>query len=156
MQKGRRICSEAMRQHGDIAGKIRAKDECIEFYGKSIDIFIGNVRDKLRSLVDNIDFSQLWPLCCLCYFSGLSIWKWLDSKNKSSHRMTNPMAISAYLMVIYNYSDSSFCFLALLAIDYYYYHWWTCRIKTPTLKNTAKQTYHPRSRLKTVRSLTNQ
>ena len=59
MQKGRRICSEAMRHHGDIAGKIRAKDECIEFYGKGIGIFIGNVRNKLRSLVDNIDFSQL-------------------------------------------------------------------------------------------------
>ena len=59
MQKGRRICLEAMRQHGDITEKIKAKDECIEFYGKGIDIFIGNVRNKLRSLVDNIDFSQL-------------------------------------------------------------------------------------------------
>lgn len=49
-----------MKQHSDIDSKIKAKDECIQFYHKSIDIYLGNVRDKLRSLVDNIDFSQLW------------------------------------------------------------------------------------------------
>ena len=59
MQKGRRICSEAMRHHRDIAGKIRAKDECIEFYVKGSDIFMGNFRDNLCRLVNNIDFSQL-------------------------------------------------------------------------------------------------
>lgn len=42
-----------------MSSKIKAKDECIQFYHKSIDIYLGNVRDKLRSLVDNIDFSQL-------------------------------------------------------------------------------------------------
>ena len=50
---------EAMRQHGDITGKIRAKDECIEFYVKGSDIFMGNLRDKLCRLVNNIEFSQL-------------------------------------------------------------------------------------------------
>ena len=59
MQKGRKICLEAMRQHGDITGKIMAKDEYIEFYVKGSDIFMGNFRDNLRRLVNNIDFSQL-------------------------------------------------------------------------------------------------
>lgn len=48
-----------MRQHRDIGAKMKAKDECIGFYHKSSDIFVNNVKDKLRSLVDNIDFSQL-------------------------------------------------------------------------------------------------
>lgn len=57
-----------MRQHRDISGKMKAKDECIGFYHKSSEIFVNNVKDKLRSLVDNIDFSQLWYLSSLGYF----------------------------------------------------------------------------------------
>jgi hypothetical protein len=49
-----------MKQHSSLPMKVNAKDECIQFYNKSVNIFIGNVKDKLRSLVDNIDFSQLW------------------------------------------------------------------------------------------------
>jgi len=48
-----------MKEHKDLSAKIKAKDECIQFYHKSSDIFVSNVKDKIRSLVDNIDFSQL-------------------------------------------------------------------------------------------------
>ena len=44
--------------------KAAVKNDCVNFYNKSIDIFKGNVRDKLRSLVDNIDFAQLWVIPC--------------------------------------------------------------------------------------------
>jgi len=60
MKKGRRICGESMRQDGDLSQKKKIQSECIAFYNKSVDIFMGNVQGKLRSLVDNIDFSQLW------------------------------------------------------------------------------------------------
>lgn len=39
--------------------KVKIKNECVEFYNKSIGIFQDNVKDKLKSLVDKIDFSQL-------------------------------------------------------------------------------------------------
>lgn len=48
-----------MKQSVKLEEKIKTKNECVDFYHKSIGIFQGNVRDKLKSLVENIDFSQL-------------------------------------------------------------------------------------------------
>lgn len=53
------LCSQAMSEHTSIDKKIQAKDECITFYAKSLPIVTGNVVDKLRSLVQGTDFSQL-------------------------------------------------------------------------------------------------
>lgn len=49
-----------MKPYTGLNEKKKIQNECVTFYNKSIDIFTGNVQDKLRSLVDNIDFSQLW------------------------------------------------------------------------------------------------
>ena len=48
-----------MKPYTGLNEKKKIQNECVTFYNKSIDIFTGNVQDKLRSLVDNIDFSQL-------------------------------------------------------------------------------------------------
>ena len=48
-----------IKQYPDLEQKMAVKNECVTFYNKSIDIFLGNVRDKLKSLVDNLDFSTL-------------------------------------------------------------------------------------------------
>lgn len=37
--------------------KMTVKDQCIEFYAKSLPIFKENVLDKLRSVINNTDFS---------------------------------------------------------------------------------------------------
>lgn len=39
--------------------KEKVLQECVAFYQKSIGMFQQNVNNKLRSLVDNVDFSQL-------------------------------------------------------------------------------------------------
>lgn len=57
------MCNNAMKEHKDLDQKILAKEECISFYAKSIPLFEGNVIDKLKSLVHNTDFSELWPHC---------------------------------------------------------------------------------------------
>jgi len=46
-----------MRKESSLPEKVRVKNECVQFYQKSVDIFQDNVRDKLRSLVFKIDFS---------------------------------------------------------------------------------------------------
>ena len=51
-----------MKPYGEMEEKKKILGECVTFYNKSIDIFMGNVQDKFRSLVDNIDFSQLWSI----------------------------------------------------------------------------------------------
>jgi hypothetical protein len=38
---------------------LSTKTSCVTFYNKGLGIFKENVRDKLRSLVDNLDYSQL-------------------------------------------------------------------------------------------------
>lgn len=53
------MCGESVRGVDTLAEKTRVKNDCVSFYNKSLDIFQGNVRSKLRSLVDNLDFSQL-------------------------------------------------------------------------------------------------
>ena len=53
------MCGESIREVEGLAEKTKAKNDCVTFYNKSLSIFEGNVRNKLRSLVDNLDFSQL-------------------------------------------------------------------------------------------------
>ena len=53
------MCNNAMKGHKELDQKIRAKEDCVSFYAKSIPLFEGNVIDKLKSLVHNTDFSEL-------------------------------------------------------------------------------------------------
>ena len=53
------MCNDMIKQYAGLEEKIAVKNECVTFYNKSIDLFLGNVRDKLKSLVDNLDFSTL-------------------------------------------------------------------------------------------------
>lgn len=53
------MCGESIRGVNSLVDKTRVKNECASFYNKSLDIFQGNIKSKLRSLVDNLDFSQL-------------------------------------------------------------------------------------------------
>lgn len=53
------MCNNVMKDHKDLDQKIKSKEECISFYTKSIPLFEGNVIDKLKSLVQNTDFSEL-------------------------------------------------------------------------------------------------
>jgi len=53
------MCSESIRGVNSLIEKTRVKNDCVTFYNKSLDIFQGNIKAKLSSLVDNLDFSQL-------------------------------------------------------------------------------------------------
>jgi hypothetical protein len=58
-EKGRTMCCNAMKEQPGLDQKFQIKDECVAFYSKSIPLFEGNVIDKLKSLAQNTNFSEL-------------------------------------------------------------------------------------------------